>query len=134
MDNVHYSSESTTWETPDSVFQPLNERYQFVLDVCASEINHKCDHYFSVADDGLSKEWVGNCWMNPPYGRGVIDKWVKKATESPRAVVVCLLPARTDTAWWQDYVMQGDITFIRGRIKFVGAKHGAPFPSAVVVL
>ena len=71
--------------------------------------------------------------MNPPYGRE-ISKWVRKAYETALqgATVVCLLPARTDTAWWHDYCMRGDITFIRGRLKFGGCANPAPFPSAVV--
>lgn len=72
--------------------------------------------------------------MNPPYGRE-ISKWVKKAFESSMkgATVVCLLPSRTDTSWWHDYCIKGQVTFIRGRLKFSGAKHSAPFPSAIVV-
>ena len=86
--------------------------------------------------DGLRQEWKGVCWMNPPYGRE-IGKWVRKAYESARdnnATVVCLLPARTDTKWFHDYcIPYGEITFVKGRLKFGGAKSGAPFPSAVVV-
>ena len=72
--------------------------------------------------------------MNPPYGRE-IGKWLKKAYESSinGAIVVCLIPARTDTAWWHDYVMKGKIRFIRGRLKFGGSKNSAPFPSAIVI-
>jgi len=75
--------------------------------------------------------------MNPPYGR-VIGKWMAKAVESWRsgATVVCLVPARTDTAWWHDFAMQGEVRLIRGRLKFVspdGVGDFAPFPSAVIV-
>lgn len=86
--------------------------------------------------------WWGKVWMNPPYGR-TIGQWMKKAYESattspvdglPDAdLVVCLVPARTDTAWWHDYAMKGEIRFIRGRLKFGDAKHNAPFPSALVI-
>ncbi len=84
--------------------------------------------------DGLALTWLGTCWMNPPYGRK-IGQWVRKAYESSLlgATVVCLLPARTDTAWWHDYVVKGEIRFLRGRLKFGGQKNSAPFPSAVVV-
>ena len=84
--------------------------------------------------DGLQQNWTGMCWMNPPYGKE-IGKWLKKAYESSinGAIVVCLIPARTDTAWWHDYVMKGKIRFIRGRLKFGGNKNSAPFPSAIVV-
>jgi site-specific DNA-methyltransferase (adenine-specific) len=72
--------------------------------------------------------------MNPPYGKE-IGKWMKKAYESAvnGALVVCLVPARTDTKWWHDYAMKGEITFIRGRLKFDRHKNSAPFPSAIVV-
>ena len=84
---------------------------------------------------GLLEDWVGRCWMNPPYGRG-IGKWVQKAYEESLkgTLVVCLLPSRTDTKWWHDYVMKAkEICFIKGRLKFGGAKNSAPFPSCVVI-
>ena len=83
---------------------------------------------------GYRTEWRGVCWMNPPYGR-TIGNWMKKAYESSLegATVVCLVPARTDTGWWHNYAMKGDIEFIKGRLKFGGSKNSAPFPSAVVV-
>jgi phage N-6-adenine-methyltransferase len=104
------------------------------VDVCATPDKAKCERFYSPEIDGLAQEWRGTCWMNPPYGR-VIGQWVKKAFESSRdgATVVCLLPARTDTAWWHDYCQRGEVRFIRGRLKFVGATANAPFPSAVVV-
>ena len=90
--------------------------------------------YFTEEIDGLSQEWTGICWMNPPYGR-TIGKWMKKAYDSSLtgATVVCSVPARTDTNWWHDYAMKGDVEFIKGRLKFGGSKNSAPFPSAVVV-
>jgi phage N-6-adenine-methyltransferase len=133
-ENVHFSSKTDLWETPQALFDELNRDYQFETDVCAVEENAKCRHFFSPEQDGLAQEWKGICWMNPPYGRQ-IKHWVQKAYESSLegATVVCLLPARTDTKWWHEYVMRGEITFIKGRLKFGGAKNGAPFPSAVVV-
>jgi len=130
------------WETPKEFFDELNKEFGFTIDVCANEENHKCDTYFSEKDDGLSKDWGDNiCWMNPPYGIQ-ISKWVKKAFEESqkKAVVVCLLPARTDTRWWWDYCMKGEIRFIKGRLKFKGrntkgklVNGPATFPSAIVV-
>ncbi len=108
---------------------------KFQTDVCALPDNAKCANYFTPEIDGLSQEWIGMCWMNPPYGRG-IGAWVQKAYESAQsngATVVCLLPARVDTRWWHDFCMKGEITYIRGRLKFGDAKDSAPFPSAVVV-
>lgn len=132
------SSATDQWATPQELFDDLDSIYHFTLDVCASDWNAKCDRYFDEEQNGLAQEWVGTCWMNPPYGR-TIKEWVKKAYESAGngTTVVCLIPARTDTAWWHDYVMKGDITFLRGRVKFVSQTNdkdqSAPFPSAIVV-
>lgn len=132
--SVHFSSKTDLWATPQDFFDKYNAIYGFELDVCANADNAKCKRYFSQEDNGLIQEWQGVCWMNPPYGRAIKD-WVKKAYESALngATVVCLLPARTDTAWWHDYCVKGSIEFIRGRLKFGGSKNSAPFPSAVVV-
>lgn len=132
--SVHFSSATDLWATPREFFDRLNAKFGFELDVCATAQNAKCERYFTVADDGLTQEWTGVCWMNPPYGR-VIGQWMRKAYESSLsgATVVCLVPARTDTAWWHNYAMKGEIEFIRGRLKFGDAKANAPFPSAVVV-
>ena len=132
--SVHFSSATDLWATPMDFFKRYDNLYGFELDVCADDENAKCKKYFTKRDDGLSKDWSGVCWMNPPYGRE-IGLWMKKAWESSLsgATVVCLVPARTDTKWWHDYAMKGEIEFIRGRLKFVNATNSAPFPSAVVV-
>lgn len=128
------SSKTDLWETPQDLFCRLNAEHNFTLDVCALPENAKCERYFTPEQDGLSQDWTGVCWMNPPYGRK-IGKWVRKAYESAQngAKVVCLLPARTDTAWWHEYVMRGRVTFLRGRLKFGNSKSSAPFPSAIVI-
>lgn len=133
-----YTSSRDDWETPQNLFDKLNDEFHFELDVAASEHNHKCEKYFDRDIDGLSQRWHGVCFMNPPYGRE-IGKWVAKADEEAMlgATVVCLLPARTDTAWWHDHVMKYEVRFIRGRLKFTdgdGKTGPAPFPSAVVVM
>ena len=123
------------WATPKELSQGLHDEFSFSVDVCAHEGNAKLPRYWSTEDDGLAQDWAGEvCWMNPPYGRA-IGKWMRKAHEESQrgATVVCLVPARTDTAWWHDYAMKGEIRFMRGRVKFEGAQHSAPFPSAVVV-
>lgn len=131
---VHFSSKTDLWSTPQDLFDKLNEKYNFTTDVCATEENAKCKHYYDKETDGLAQDWKGVCWCNPPYGREIID-WVKKAYESSLkgATVVCLVPARTDTKWWHEYAMKGNIEFLRGRLKFGGHKNSAPFPSAIVV-
>lgn len=131
-----FTSSTDMWETPQSFYEELNKEHNFNLDVCATLENRKCERFFTVKDDGLQQEWSGTCWMNPPYGRN-IGAWVRKAYESvmdgKAEKVVCLLPARTDTAWWHDYCMRGQVKFIRGRLKFGGSKNSAPFPSVVVI-
>lgn len=129
------TSNSPEWATPQPFFDTYNREFAFDLDVCARPENAKCQRYFTPEQDGLSQEWRGTCWMNPPYGRE-IGKWVKKAYETALrgGCVVCLLPSRTDTAWFHNYCMKSkDIRFIRGRLKFGGVKNSAPFPSVVVV-
>lgn len=137
MDKVLYSSDKHDWETPDYLFSALDDIFDFTLDVCATEVNAKCDKYFSIDDDGLNQDWSNDvCWMNPPYGRSITD-WVKKAYEESNrgSIVVGLVPARTDTRWFHDYVYNkaDDILFLKGRVKFVGGDSCAPFPSMVVV-
>ena len=131
-----FSSASCEWETPKEFFDRQDAVYHFDLDVCATPGNAKCARYYTEEQDGLVQPWTGRCWMNPPYGR-TIGKWVQKAYESVRGedadLVVCLLPARTDTAWWHDYCMKGEVQFIRGRLKFGNARNAAPFPSALVI-
>jgi len=130
-----FSQEKSDWETPQWLFDKLNNEFGFTLDVCADKHNHKCDRYFSVEDDGLNQDWSGEtCWMNPPYSH--VSQWIEKAyNESQRgATVVALVPSRTCTKWFHNHVYgKAEIRFIKGRLKFVGAKNSAPFPSMVVV-
>ncbi|MED4883057.1 DNA N-6-adenine-methyltransferase [Bacillus smithii] len=129
-----FTSKTDMWSTPQDFFDKLNKEFNFEIDVCATAENAKCKKYYSPEEDGLQQEWKGVCWMNPPYGRQ-IGKWVKKAYESSLkgATVVCLLPARTDTKWWHEYCMKGEIRFVKGRLKFGDGKNSAPFPSVVVI-
>jgi phage N-6-adenine-methyltransferase len=121
------------WETPDELFNPLNEEFGFTFDVCATKENTKCSNFYTISDNALEQKWSGVCWMNPPFGEQ--GKWVRKAYQEGLngTTVVCLLPARTNTGWWHDYCMKGEIRFIRGRPKFKGAKHGLPQPLAIVI-
>ena len=134
--DLMFSSASDQWATPQQFFDDWAKLFPFTLDVCADAGNAKCEHYFDREADGLRQDWAPHvCWVNPPYGRE-IGRWVKKAFEESQkgATVVCLLPARTDTAWWHDYVIEhAEVAFIRGRLKFGTATNSAPFPSAVAV-
>ena len=132
--SVHFMSETDMWSTPQKVFDELNAEFHFETDVCATPGNAKCAKYYTPEIDGLRQQWTGVCWMNPPYGRQ-IGRWMAKALESSQqgTTVVCLVPSRTDTAWWHDYATKGEVRFIRGRLKFGGCENSAPFPSAIVV-
>lgn len=122
---VHFSSQRLDWKTPKAVYQILDAEFQFNHDPCPT--NPKVD--------GLTSEW-GECnYVNPPYGRE-IGKWIKKGFEEWQKgkTVVFLIPSRTDTRWWHDYIMKADeIRFIKGRLKFDDQKNSAPFPSAIVI-
>lgn len=129
------SSKSDEWETPDALFQDLDKEFHFNLDACASSENHKCDMYYTKADNALLKNWGGHTvWCNPPYSN--IKSWMRKCYyegHKPNTTVVALVFSRTDTKWWWNYVQhKAEVRFIKGRIKF-GGKANAPFPSALVI-
>ena len=127
-----FSSRTDMWETPAAFFRTLDAEFRFTVDVCAVPENTKCKVFYTPEQDGLKQEWRGTVWCNPPYGRE-IGKWVKKAAKA-ECTVVMLLPARTDTAWFHDYIYgHTEIRFVRGRLKFGKCKNSAPFPSMVVI-
>lgn len=131
-----FSSKTNEWSTPQEFYDRLNKEYQFTLDPCCTKETAKCDLFFTKEDDGLNQSWEGHTvFMNPPYGREIKD-WIKKAYQEgnkPNTIVVCLIPARTDTSYWHKYCMKAsEIILIKGRLKF-GGKGPAPFPSAIVV-
>lgn len=133
-----YSSATDDWGTPQALFDELNDEFSFTLDACASAHNFKVNIYFNEKIDALAQRWTGTVWMNPPYGR-TIGKWMKKAFEESQkgATIVCLVPARTDTIWWHDYAIKGEVRFLKGRLKFeqpgFAKNSSAPFPSAIVI-
>lgn len=132
---VMFSSDDMTWATPIDFFNKLNEEFHFNLDVCALHATAKCRHYYSPEIDGLSQDWKGVCFMNPPYGREIVA-WMEKAYNEglKGSTIVCLVPARVDTYWWNTYCMRAkEIRFVKGRLKFGDSTNSAPFPSAVVI-
>lgn len=119
------SSNRQDWKTPKELYSALNKIFKFDFDPCPTNPNF----------DGLSIEWGGVNYMNPPYGT-TIKNWIKKAFEQFQKgkTVVMLIPSRTDTKYWHDYIMKAnEIWFIKGRLKFDGVKNSAPFPSAIVI-
>ena len=136
---LFFSSKTNEWTTPQSFFDELNDEFQFSLDPCADDINHKCDKYFTKETDGLLQDWAGEyVFCNPPYGKE-ISKWVEKSfmeAKKSHTCVVMLIPARTDTKYFHQYIYKQpnvEIRFIKGRLKFGDGKNSAPFPSMVVV-
>ena len=111
-----FSSERQDWETPQALFEALDDEFRFDLDVCATAQNTKCRRFFSPAVDALRQTWRGTCWMNPPYGPK-IGCWMRKAFESSL----------------NDFAMRGEIRLVRGRLRFGSGRYTAPFPSAIVV-
>lgn len=134
-----FSSKSDQWATPKEFYDLLNQEFQFTLDPCADYANHKCDKFFTKEIDGLKQDWNNeNVFCNPPYGREM-GIWVKKCYDEVMIkkrcnIAVMLIPARTDTRWFHDYIYNNaEIRFIKGRLKFGGAKYNAPFPCMVVI-
>ena len=134
-----FSSKSDEWGTPVDFFNKLNKRFNFTLDPCSTSKNKKCEKFYTVEEDGLSKSWKGETvFVNPPYGN--ISAWVQKAYDESRegAFVALLIPSRTDTKYWHDLIMPAasHIFFVKGRLKFdngAATNNSAPFPSAVII-
>ena len=133
-----FSSRTDEWATPAATFAALDAEFHFNLDPCATDANHKCADYFTKRENGLLQDWSGRrVFCNPPYGR-VMPAWVKKCSEEaqkPGTLVVALLPSRTDTAYFHDYIYgkAREIRFVRGRLHFNESKSAAPFPSMIVI-
>ena len=143
MNEALLSSKKLDWCTPADFFAELDREFHFNLDPAATDKSAKCAKYFTPADDGLKMDWGGSCvFCNPPYGRQIGD-WVRKGYEEsqkPGTVVVMLIPARTDTSYYHDYIFGGkadEVRFLRGRLYFTDEegdpKGRAPFPSAVII-
>lgn len=137
MNRALLTSTTPEWATPSDFFQELDREFRFDLDPCATKENAKCADYFTKEQDGLAQNWGGRrVFCNPPYGRE-LPKWVRKCYEESRkgALVVMLIPARTDTAYFHDYIYHKarEVRFIRGRLHFNGHENAAPFPSMVVI-
>ena len=140
--DLMFSSKSDEWYTPEDFYKKLNKEFNFTLDPCATKDSAKCKKYYTKNDNGLIKSWQGETvFCNPPYGRAIKD-WVKKCYEEskkPNTKVVMLIPARTDTSYFHDYIYKiaNEIRFVRGRLKFtnpmVDGNNSAPFPSMVVI-
>ena len=133
--NGIFLHQSDEWETPKEIFEVLDKEFHFTLDPCATKENAKCERYYTIEEDGLTKDWGGEVvYCNPPYSK--IKDWVKKSYEESckeNTIVVLLIPSRTDTKYFHEYIYhRSEIRFFRGRIKFSN-KGSAPFPSMVAI-
>lgn len=131
-----FSRATDEWGTPLMFFNQLNDEFGFTLDPCATPENRKCEKFFTKEEDGLTKDWAGEkVFVNPPYSD--IKRWVEKCyqeSDKPNTKVVMLIPSRTDTRWFHDFIYKkSEVRFVKGRLKFGSAKFNAPFPSMVVV-
>ena len=136
MNAVHYSSATDEWSTPTDFYAKLDAEFHFTLDPCSTDDNAKCAKHYTKEQDGLSQDWgAERVFCNPPYGR-TMPLWIAKCSEhgARGGIAVMLIPARTDTKAFHEYIYnKAEIRFIRGRLKFGGAKNSAPFPSMVVI-
>ena len=132
--SVHFSSKTNEWDTPKDFYETLDREFHFTLDPATNGTNSKCARFYTQADDGLAQSWDNEAvFCNPPYGRE-IGRWIEKASKATGGVVVMLIPARTDTRYFHDYIYnKAEIRFLRGRLKFGGSKNSAPFPSMLVI-
>lgn len=136
--NLHFSSNKQDWTTPSEFYNNLNKEFYFTLDPCCYKETALCKNYYTLQEDGLKQSWEGHrVFCNPPYGKE-IKKWVEKyyiESKKENTLVVLLIPARTDTTYFHDYIYkpENEIRFIKGRLKFGGCKNPAPFPSMVVI-
>ena len=133
MNKGLFTSNTAEWATPQDFFDKLDAEFHFTLDPCCTHENAKCKKHYTIAENGLLQDWTGErVFCNPPYGRK-IGEWVKKAHDS-KCLTVMLLPARTDTKWFHEWVYhKAELVFIRGRLHFGGSKWNAPFPSMIAI-
>ena len=135
FNKVLFSKQSDEWETPNDLFLLLNDEFNFTLDPCANDHNHKCKKYYTINDNGLEQDWSNEIvFCNPPYSK--IKLWVKKCFDEycKGTTIVLLIPSRTDTKYFHDYIYNiAKLRFIKGRLHFNNSKLGAPFPSMLCI-
>ena len=134
------SSGNDMWNTPQDFFDMLNTEFRFTLDPCATHKSAKCENYYTVEDHGLRQPWEGAVFVNPPFSQLSHKPWVRKCWQAAQkgATVALLIPVRSDTAYWHDWVMRAsELRFVRGRVSFVreDGRPGStpPFPCVVAV-
>lgn len=123
------------YETPDKLFEILDNEFHFKCDLAGSQLNHKCKNYFSKNDDAFSHNWYGYNWLNPPFNK--VGKWVRKAFEDSlkyHSTIVMLILVKSNTNWWRDCVMKSkEVRFINQKLQFKNTQQGLRFPACIVV-
>lgn len=138
MINARPVTQKDKWETPEHIFRKLDQEFHFTLDPCAETHTAKCKKYFTIEEDGLSKDWKGETvFCNPPYSNENIDMWMEKCyNESlkPNTTVVALVAVSASANWWHEWVLnKAELRFVERRVQFVGAPYTATFSSVIVV-
>jgi phage N-6-adenine-methyltransferase len=130
-----FVSKSVEYSTPLKIVNPLIEEFSITKDVCADISNHKLPDYWTKEQDALKQDWLGNCWMNPPFDRN-LNKWVRKAhkeTQKHGGTKVCLIPVRSNTVWWAEVCKDAEIRFINGEVNFNDEPRGLWLPMCVII-
>lgn len=136
---VKFESTNNSWRTPKSLFEPLNKEFHFDYDLACSEENKLCEKGFTEEQDAFKQTWLGIGYLNPPFGlkKYPLKKWIgwcHEQTQTDERIIVAVIPARTNTNWWHQYVMKSkEVRFIKGRPKFIGNIHGLPQPLTVII-
>ena len=133
--NTEFKSDKTNYSTPLKLIAPLIDEFKLITDVCADKYNYKCEKYWTEEDDAFTKDWIGNCWMNPPFSR-ILSKWVKKAFKDSKKfgdTKVCLIPVRSNTKWWAEVCLFSEIRFINGEVNFNDEERGLWLPMCVMI-
>lgn len=135
QNRIAYSHNKNDWRTPKDLFEKLDREFRFTVDLCASKENALCKKFYTEESDGLKADLTGeNVFCNPPYERKLQYAFIRKCAESKSNVCVMLIPDRTDTKMFHEYIYgKAEIRFIKGRLKFSNAEHNAPFPSMIVI-
>lgn len=129
---------SCEYGTPDWIFDPLNQEFQFTVDPASSELLYKCERHWTKKEDGLAQKWRGErLFINPPFDAKDLKLWVPRAYEefriSKETVSVMLVPVKSDQSWWHEYALKAERRFIKGRVRFEGTQFGSPIPVCVLV-
>lgn len=133
--NNNFNSDKVEYSTPISLFNLLAQEFDFEIDVCASKENAKVNTYWTIEDDALKQDWIGNCWMNPPFSKQ-LNKWVKKAWQDSKkfnGTKVCLIPVRSNTKWWEEVIKDAEVRFIIGEVNFNDEERGLWLPMCILI-